>query len=481
MLALALLAHLVGVLLPISPQPSDPAVASLSLRFRERVVASSGLAISSTGSFFRDRDMVFWWRFADNFGANPSTPYMFNALPLLGCLLPSPIWGLGARDAVVLLARVPPPCEYWSLTVYAMFMPRQPPLPFASLGDSVNMMNVKQHDGLFAHVITANQRTYDLVEEALVASGLPASAINLAAVPSGLGLFDDVMHLVGQVRLGTYFEALARLYKFANQTEGDAYIHSHPPVFYLRAEHDEDEWLPASTSPGYRSRSHPESADEAPLAPAFEAHGRQVVQRIGEALRTSRTPTHTLANEVTFAALKFKGLECLQKRTKCLGDGPDAAYFAPNVHEDNDAMELLQLATKDEIHVVTLVHHRLQNTAIYGSIAMVKPWRPHLPTLSKTLMAVLGTSIGVTSLDFPHTASRFVTWVFTRNAAHCAQLMEGGVLPVVDGCSVVDEADVPHHGYLTYCERVYLNPKTGLGPEWDKLLPARLYHVQLHS
>lgn len=103
--------------------------------------------------------MLFWWRFADNFGANPNTPYMFNALPLLGFLLPSPVWSLGAKDAVVLLARLPPHCEYFSFTTYAMFMPRYPPLPFASLGDSINHANIKHVGGLFAHVVTANQRT----------------------------------------------------------------------------------------------------------------------------------------------------------------------------------------------------------------------------------------------------------------------------------------------------------------------------------
>ena len=39
----------------------------------------------------------------------------------------------GAFAAGVLLARVPPACEYWSLTLYAMFMRRHPRLPSASL------------------------------------------------------------------------------------------------------------------------------------------------------------------------------------------------------------------------------------------------------------------------------------------------------------------------------------------------------------
>jgi hypothetical protein len=92
------------------------------------------------GSFLRDRDTPFWKLFTDKFGANPNTPYMWNALPLAGLLLPSPMWSLGREDAVVLLARVPPPVEYFSFTTFALFMPRRgkPLLPFSSLGESVS-------------------------------------------------------------------------------------------------------------------------------------------------------------------------------------------------------------------------------------------------------------------------------------------------------------------------------------------------------
>ena len=52
----------------------------------------------------------------------------------------------------------------------------------------VNNLNLRETpEGLFAHVVTANQRTFDLVQAALVSSGLPSSAINLAVVPSDIG------------------------------------------------------------------------------------------------------------------------------------------------------------------------------------------------------------------------------------------------------------------------------------------------------
>ncbi|KAL1504155.1 hypothetical protein AB1Y20_010564 [Prymnesium parvum] len=470
----ALLSYFGGLLMPTAPAAVDPAVSSLATRF-ESFVRSQGppLTVGSKGALVRDRDTFFWRRFTDLFGANPNTPYMWNTLPFLGFLLPSPFWNLGVRDAVVLIARVPPPCEYFSFTTFALFMPRIG-LPFASLGDSVNNANIRQHDGLFAHVVTANQKTYDLVEQALVESGLPASAINSVAVPAGLGLFDDIFHLGGQLRLGTYFEVVLRLFRFHNQTEGDAYLKAHPPVFYLKATHDEDALLPASMAPGYKSREHADSVREGPLAAEFDAYSRATLESVGAAV--DRRGLSSLP-PLTFTPLLIRGLDCLEQRTECLGDCPDAAYFGPNVHADRDAVEMLQLQREDEVHLVTLVNHRQLHAAVYGSIALLKPQPISARRLSKARMSVRATRLGLTSFDF-NSSRRFLSWAFTRSAELCATL---SALPALDGCSVVEPSLVPADGFLTYCERVYLNPRTGRGPLWSDLLPARLYHAQLHA
>ena len=143
-----------------------------------------------------------------------------------------------------------------------------------------------------------------------------------------------------------------------------------------------------------------------------------------------------------------------QEGTECLGDCPDAAYFGPNILEDSDVIDMLEMSG-DELHLVSVVNHRLLNASIYGSVAVLKSARP---TLSKTHMSIRATSLGVTSFDFPQ--DRFVTWAFTRTPAICEQLGQA-----VAGCSVVEDDHVQRAGHLTYCERVYLNPITGTGPE----------------
>ena len=124
------------------PPCADAGVASLARRFRAQVNSTNDLSIYSTGVLKRDRDTFFWSLFTDKFGSNPNTPYMWLAFPLLGFLLPSPMWRLGAHDAIVLLSRVPPATTYFSFTSFALFMPRRG-LPFSSLGDSVNNLNIR--------------------------------------------------------------------------------------------------------------------------------------------------------------------------------------------------------------------------------------------------------------------------------------------------------------------------------------------------
>ncbi len=57
-----------------------------------------------------------------------------------------------------------------------------------------------------------------------MASGLPKDAINLAAIPPGMGLWEELLHLGGQVRVSTHFETVLRLFRFENQSAGDAYL-----------------------------------------------------------------------------------------------------------------------------------------------------------------------------------------------------------------------------------------------------------------
>ncbi|CAK0795980.1 unnamed protein product, partial [Prorocentrum cordatum] len=415
----------------LPPQATDPEVAALAQRFDARVRDAAHLSVSRRGELRRDRDTTLWALLADHFGSNPSTPYMFNVLPLWGFLLPSPIYHIRRRV----------------------------PVPFSSLGDSVNSFNIKASaDGLFAHVVTGNQWTYALVREALVGSGLPEGAINVVALPAAFGLWD----------FWTHFETVLRIFRFENETDGDAYLRSHPPVFYVRAEHSNTSLLPHD---GYKSRAHPDNVREPQLEAGFSAHCSAVLSAVGQVYGQEVSSLPPLE----FRPLHIVGLDCLRLGTECLGDCPDASYFGPNILEDSDDIEMVSLPTDDDLHVVTMVNHRALRAAIYGSIAILKSTSPSARTLSKTHMAVRATTIGITSLEWPD-AGTFVSWAFTRNPRHCSDLLRASA---VHGCSIVEDSQVVRGAYFTYCERIYLNPVTGTGPNHADILPARLYHINV--
>ena len=98
-------ALLVGLVMR-SPLPpcEDADVAAVAERFSAALSDDdAALSIVNRGELKRDRDTFFFKLFADAFGANPSTPYMWTALPLLRWLLPCPLWHVRRHDAVVLL------------------------------------------------------------------------------------------------------------------------------------------------------------------------------------------------------------------------------------------------------------------------------------------------------------------------------------------------------------------------------------------
>ena len=123
------------------------------------------------------------------------------------------------------------------------------------------------------------------------------------------------------MRLGTHFEVVLRLFRFRNQTEGDAYLRSAQPVFYLRASHADAAPLPAARAPGYRPREHPDSVREGALAARYAAHGHAALGAVGRAL--NRRGLEALAHAaLEFTPLMIKGLDCLAADTECLGDCP---------------------------------------------------------------------------------------------------------------------------------------------------------------
>jgi hypothetical protein len=515
-------------------RPTDPDVANLSDRFESLIIDThtqtketttttttttrSGdtntLSIHVRGYFNWSQNTFLWNWFGEKFGSNPNTPYMYNVLPILGrwlpSFLPSPMWRLRHHDAVVLLAKQPPSVDYFSFTTFCLWSKKRG-FVFASLGDSVNSQTIRvdnntntntntkaQHNnngGLFAHVVLTQSSRHTLthIQELLVESGLSADAIHVAVVPDEL--IDNDSY--------AFFEVVARLFRFHNQTEGDAYLHSKQPVFYIRGTPPSPEQQQQQQStlpkPAYKERAHADSVNEHFLQDDFGLFQQNIVAHIADTyqMKLDGTQLQALQEQTTsndddkerwiqripFGPLYIRGLHCIHNFTECLGDCPDASYFGSHIRDDTDIIPALTLKGNDELHVMAMVDHRRTKASTYSSVALLTS--PDGAILNKSHMNVYGTSMGVLSnVDFhDHLFSAattnnnhgapFMAWIFTRNPDHCTTLSQ-----FVQGCTVLEEREVARHEYFAYCERLYLNPVTGTGPDWNNIVPAQLYHLR---
>jgi hypothetical protein len=305
------------------------------------------------------------------------------------------------------------------------------------------------------------------------------------------------------------------------------------------------QWSVPSRPTGFKSPFHPKSINEKELlAPSFLHYGRQVLSDLHRIFSTSndvlesRTTDNSIVNNnissnayINYTNHSFgplyvaEGSDCLRHDTECLGGCPDAAYFGLNIVDDGGGNQnhnssssffetLPSWPTPHELHVVTVVDHRALNNSVYGSLALLGSSSEILDPKHLT-RSVRATSVGVTSVELfggagetnhktnadadsenpgentdkmPLSPSVFATWVFTRNPDHCRILSISRSSPAPlqhlrrYGCTVIDSGRLSiSNKYVTYLERIYLNPLTGTRPDYENILPARLYRVVLED
>ena len=297
----------------------------------------------------------------------------------------------------------------------------------------------------------------------MVASGVDESAINLTPVPSDLGLFSDF----------TFFEIVLRLFRFEDQSLGNAYLEANHPVFYVSASTKlAHEPIPTR---GYKPREDSKNVNEkrGGLEADFGKFGETIVAGAGETFRRD----FSSVKPIQFNPLYIIGTECLRNGSKaCLGDCPDAAYFGPNIFAGNDTVRTFQMLSDDEVDIVTLVNHKKQKTGVYNSIAVMSS---PSSTLSQIAMDIRASDLGLTSFDFGDLHSDFIAHAFTRNSKICERLLSVSADAPI-GCSVIEDSVIKRPNFFTYCERVYLNPTTGTGPDWKMLVTANLYRLKIN-
>ena len=149
---------------------------------------------------------------------------------------------------------------------------------------------------------TADFQTHQIVRNAFIAAGVPATATNTDIIPSSLVN-------MGLDSSADTFIMLYRVAVFKNPEEVQAYINFKWPVLYVRAPPNQSP-LPFATPP-LRRRGTGKTET------SYNTSLLELVKKVNEAIQANGT--YSLMQE-QMAPLYLEGRECIREYTDCLGD-----------------------------------------------------------------------------------------------------------------------------------------------------------------
>jgi len=170
-------------------------------------------------------------------GNNAGQTYKVLMVPISPFIEENPLEGgftifrLRPDEAVVYLGPTPPPCDYFSFTVFLWVRHKESLIPkgdwmFAAVNDPLNSALIKtQGNGTPFRkqtivIFTADRGVYERVAALAQEAGYPKSMINPYVIPSGLlnlGVFPETP-------LADSFTILMRTANFVSKAEGDHYL-----------------------------------------------------------------------------------------------------------------------------------------------------------------------------------------------------------------------------------------------------------------
>jgi hypothetical protein len=382
-------------------------------------------------------------------GNNPSSPYeVWWVPPGPGQTAPdpwpdaegrSPIWHLGAHEALIWIGQTPPSARYsgWRSYLETQYVPEtgEHRIVFGVMGDTLNGVNLQTEapasGGRTAIVTTGDAAVLRAVTDALVASGVPPTAINLDAIPPSLA----------QLGLGTdsdTFTMIHRVALFDDPVAGDAYLQQPTTGLLLRA-----------------SRRAEAPAEPLPAAPLRE-NGTGVAETLDGAVLALEDAV--VAAWPTFTATRLGWVQRQYPESyTCIENG-----FCGDDQRDR----LVSFSTPFELGprdfaVALGVNHAATGKAAYANVSAAgQYWH-----------------VGVDAVedpDFPGSAQAYVpeepaadqlfAWHFARDCSgrtHCVEI------PYT--CP-----GAPPGTLLNLTFRAYLEEATGTAPAGDELVPERV-------
>lgn len=405
---------------------------------------------------------------------NPAAPYIIPSVPLWpdefvdehmrDLLGPAPgdtwwTYRLDKREALVVLAQLPPPGRYFGMQTYLfsregapdttdeiyqavaddpfiqsiLFMESPNPsrvMVFSSVGDGNNNVVIERQSGSAFN----QQRFFVITPDAVMARKM-TDALLRAGVPNRDQVFiEPVSPEVGRLGLGSEADDLTILMRYAlpdNEAAGDRWRQRLPLAILRVRDKDTTRAAKPYPKPAYDERT---ARSELALEDDVDALIEAVKQRWGQP--GAKVGTF----ESLLLSVDLIGQHCVERPMNCLGDNPDADYqISPTGSLDSGEV----LAVVGTLGTAT-------GNATYTSLAV--NWIPPLVGIVNVSDPDLKGSASAFSGQVGHTDKLYVHY-FARDC---------GTLP---HCHEVTEEMVPRGEEVKIIQRNYIVPGTARGAD----------------
>lgn len=386
-------------------------------------------------------------------GNNPSSPYAALFVPPAPGQPPEPHarpdglssqWRLGQDEAIVFVGPTPPRAAYFGFTPYLMERADAQGTRktiFASLSETLNQLVIgTEGDGVFeqrtAVIVATNRTTATRVEDALVASGIPARAINLVTLDPAIGRF-------GFGATADTFGVLFRLALVEDEAKKLAYLMNPGAAVYRLTPTTP---IAAAPLPSPVARPKATSPSEAALEPA--------VQRLQSAI-VAAYPAYR-SRVVTVGEGTPDPAACIANLTPCAGDNRDTNYpgSSPRRVFERDT----------DFYIVFGVDHQRSGKTVYSNASVY------------ALDKLVGLA-SVASDEYPGSARKYLpldpsapalyAWKIARTCA----AGEPFCLAIPKGTC---PTGMPNGALGTITFRTYLEPSSKTAPLTTTLVPDRI-------
>jgi hypothetical protein len=438
-------------------------------------------------------------------GNNAGQPYKVLMVPISPSSEEHPlergltIFRLRPDEAVVYLGPTPPPCDYFSFTVFLWVRHKESLVPkgdwmVAAVNDPLNNALIKtEGDGTPFRkqtivIFTADRGVYERVAALAREAGYPESMINPYVIPSGL----LNLGVLPETPLADSFIILVRTANFVSKVEGDLYLRDDHYARVWRVTPEPPPALDPFPTPGQRVRTW---KSESELYPDLN----NGLERLKNAI-IAQTPHDEY---VSYESIRWfaESREVLEETDPgsplyhkfVAGEASDTPYLRTSLSGEAANFTL----GSDDMVVVYGVNHAATGLATYSNFGVYgdwitsscqdDPWQYVFGCGDRSWNGV----VSMTNHVFSGSAEEYIPGDPMAPYLYAVKVLRQPPQDKGDNYYVVVPTATPEHPCTSpgYClglndpiiigYRAYLNPATASGPDYEDIIHDRAIWFRL--